>query len=182
MATFSENTWFHTVTCCNCGLQFAMADGFYKKRLEKQDSFYCPAGHGQHFTGTTEAEKLRRQLDAQTARVERAEQRASEADAERRRIARAHRKMRSRVANGVCPCCNRSFENLRRHMQSEHADFGQPQTLKALREAFGMTQSDVAREAGTNVAYVGYFERGKPLPVEARDRLYCWIETQAEAG
>lgn len=28
-----------------------------------------------------------------------------------------------RAKAGVCPCCNRSFENLRRHMASQHPTF-----------------------------------------------------------
>jgi hypothetical protein len=28
-----------------------------------------------------------------------------------------------RVASGVCPCCNRSFVNLRRHMKTQHPEF-----------------------------------------------------------
>jgi DNA-binding XRE family transcriptional regulator len=78
----------------------------------------------------------------------------------------------------VCPCCNRSFENLRQHMATQHADFGQERTLKALREAFGMTQADVAEEAGTRMPYVSLFERGKPVPAEARESLTWWLERQ----
>ena len=62
-------------------------------------------------------------------------------------VSKAHKRMRERVMNGVCPCCNRTFQNLREHMKSEHADFGTVQTLAALRQAFGMTQEAVAKEA-----------------------------------
>jgi hypothetical protein len=27
------------------------------------------------------------------------------------------------VANGVCPCCNRTFQNLARHMAGKHPDY-----------------------------------------------------------
>lgn len=30
---------------------------------------------------------------------------------------------RNRIANGVCPCCDRSFTNLQRHMASKHPDY-----------------------------------------------------------
>lgn len=30
---------------------------------------------------------------------------------------------RARFANGVCPCCNRSFENVARHMRTQHPDY-----------------------------------------------------------
>jgi hypothetical protein len=28
-----------------------------------------------------------------------------------------------RIGNGVCPCCNRSFTNLRRHMTTKHPEY-----------------------------------------------------------
>jgi hypothetical protein len=28
-----------------------------------------------------------------------------------------------RVGNGVCPCCSRSFTNLKRHIRSKHPDY-----------------------------------------------------------
>lgn len=33
-------------------------------------------------------------------------------------------KTRNRIAKGVCPCCNRSFVNLGKHMAGQHPDFG----------------------------------------------------------
>lgn len=35
-------------------------------------------------------------------------------------------KTKKRIANGVCPCCNRSFANLERHMAGQHPDYPQP--------------------------------------------------------
>jgi hypothetical protein len=32
-------------------------------------------------------------------------------------------KVRRKVANGSCPCCNRHFENLQRHMQTKHPEY-----------------------------------------------------------
>lgn len=36
------------------------------------------------------------------------------------------RKIEKRVANGVCPCCNRTFEDLARHMSTKHKDYALP--------------------------------------------------------
>jgi hypothetical protein len=45
--------------------------------------------------------------------------------AERRRRAEkaAKTKIKNRVAKGVCPCCNRTFQNLADHMKSKHPDY-----------------------------------------------------------
>lgn len=109
-----------TEECCNCHMVFAMPADFRRRALNDRGLwFYCPAGHKQHYTGKGAEEKLR---DAEAREVALRDQlHAAEADAEATRV----RLMRDRhrFANGVCPCCNRSFENVRRHMESEHPDY-----------------------------------------------------------
>jgi Fe-S oxidoreductase len=38
------------------------------------------------------------------------------------RIKNDRDRIKTRVANGVCPHCNRTFQNLARHMASQHPD------------------------------------------------------------
>lgn len=178
MGKFADNVWFETETCCKCGMAFAMPIDFQARRRDDKDTFYCPAGHGQHYTGKTEEQKLRDALAQRDAALARERGRSQSLKDQRDHITKAHRKMRARVMNGVCPCCNRSFANLREHMATQHADFGTEQTFKALRDAFGMTQADVASEAHTLPAYVSMYERGKPVPAVARKRLDWWTENQ----
>jgi RNA polymerase-binding transcription factor DksA len=99
-----------------------------KKGIE---SFYCINGHSQVYVGETESQKLQKQLDRVTKEKEWAEQskqRAQEAEATARRaeaIAKGKLKAQAtRIKNGVCPCCNRSFANLHRHMSTKHPTFG----------------------------------------------------------
>jgi hypothetical protein len=35
----------------------------------------------------------------------------------------ATKRLKQRVAAGVCPCCNRTFTNLAEHMAGQHAEF-----------------------------------------------------------
>lgn len=183
MAEYVANTWLSTETCCKCGLVFAMPSDFMRLRRDDHASFYCPAGHGQHYTGATEAQKLKRDLERKEVELADARARANRLAEERNAAAKAHRKMRMRVANGVCPCCNRSFGNLRQHMHSEHPEFGEQQTLYALRTAFGMTQQQVADEAGVRSApYVSNYERGKPVPADAKQLLDAWVDHQGAAA
>lgn len=179
MASFVENTWLETEICCNCGMLFAMPADMQRRRREDHKTFFCPAGHGQHYTGPTEADKLRREVERERQVREAAEARAGKAEQNLAQVTRAHRKMRERVMNGVCPCCNRSFANLREHMKSEHADFGTVKTLFALRQAFGMTQESVAREAGVDHAHVSLYENEKKLPVYAKKRIEAWLDQHA---
>jgi hypothetical protein len=108
------------VDCCNCGMRFAMTTNLNQRLRNKPGStFYCPAGHSQHYTGKSAEQKL---ADAEAREVALRDQlHAAEADAEATRVRLL--RDRHRFANGVCPCCNRSFENVRRHMTTKHPDY-----------------------------------------------------------
>lgn len=176
MTAFVDNIQFVTELCCNCGIPFAMSADFQRRRREDRKDFYCPAGHPQHYIGKTEAEKLREEVERQRQMREAEQARAEKLRQERDQVSRAHRRMRTRVMNGVCPCCNRTFQNLLRHMQSEHAgEFN----LRNVRAAFGMTQTDVAKEVGLQSGYVSLHERGRPVPSYAAERLEAWIDQHA---
>lgn len=113
--------------CCNCGIEFAMPLAFQNAcRADSKKSFYCPNGHGQHYA-TSEADKLRRERDRlkqDAARLQDEIREAREAGAAAQRQASAFKgvatRIRNRVQNGVCPCCNRTFLDLARHMASKH--------------------------------------------------------------
>ena len=112
------------VTCCKCGVEFASP--VIIKRRDDGDWFYCPNGHTQHFTKTTEAE-LREELQREKNRRESAERDAewNLANAKNARIAATKaqnklKKIETRVNAGVCPHCNRTFQQLARHMECKH--------------------------------------------------------------
>jgi hypothetical protein len=67
--------------------------------------------------------KLRRERDAAKQREETI--RANLEDTKRRLSAQfgENTKLRKRIKNGVCPCCTRSFTNLRRHLQTKHPEY-----------------------------------------------------------
>lgn len=130
-----------TETCCNCGMLFAMTQEFQDEKRAARGTgdqlFYCPRGHGQHYTGKTEADKLREQLAEERRQRQRAEQNlAMHADDAREARERAEHERRrangykghaaritKRAKAGVCPCCNRHFTALERHMATKHPQF-----------------------------------------------------------
>lgn len=63
MSKYVDNIYFVTEHCCQCGVAFAMTDRFKKQRLRDHELFYCPAGHGQYYTGKSETQKLKDKLD-----------------------------------------------------------------------------------------------------------------------
>ena len=127
---------------------------------------------------TTLRDALQEQLDRERQVREAAEQRALRMQGERDQVAKAHKRMRTRVMNGVCPCCNRTFQNLLRHMQTEHQG---ELTLRAFREAFGMTQGALAQEIGVLPTYLSNAERGKYVPRHAQSAIDVWMAKQEAA-
>jgi len=100
-------------------------------RHSKDITFYCSYGHPQHFPqGDSEETKLRRERDRLAQRLaerddEIRRQREMREGAERRLSATRGvvTRIKNRVGHGVCPCCTRSFSNLARHMQTQHAGY-----------------------------------------------------------
>lgn len=121
------------VICYQCKRPFGMTEAHNEAALAGREkiSFYCPYGHSQHYlTGPSEAEKLRKQLETQKqqnamwrddaeAQRQRAEAAERSASAQRGVVTR----LKNRAAAGVCPCCNRTFANLQRHMAGQHPTF-----------------------------------------------------------
>lgn len=122
---------FSDTHCCKCQARFAIPTDAYDRLRKSHDAHWCPlCGQQQHFTGLSDEEKLRKELEAEKARkleILGEANRLRESNAALGRSLKAQRsatkRIRNRVANGVCPCCTRSFENLRRHMETKHPDY-----------------------------------------------------------
>jgi hypothetical protein len=130
--TFQTNVQLVTEECCNCGMVFGVPSNIIERRRQDHQRFYCPAGHGQSYTSESEAEQLKRQLREAEARHERqiAQERArrERAEGDAMDLANSNRalkgvatKLKKRASAGVCAFCNRTFQNVARHMTSKHA-------------------------------------------------------------
>lgn len=108
--------------CCDCGIPFAMPDYLQRRLRQSGDSFYCPKGHGQHYA-KSEVDRLREKLAEQTRETTAAYERAGQASKERDAAKRELTRMKRRAKAGVCPCCNRTFQQLARHMNAKHPDY-----------------------------------------------------------
>ena len=115
--------------CCHCGVLFYMPQWLQDLRRGDKEWFYCPNGHRQRYV-ESEADTLRRERDRLAQQIA---QRDDALLSERRLRESAERqastlkgsitKLRKRLAGGACPCCNRTFANLQRHMETKHAGF-----------------------------------------------------------
>jgi len=127
------------VECCVCSITFSVPSGWFKRRQEDGETFSCPNSHYQSF-GISDLDLMRQERDRLKQQVAQRddEVRAANRRAEtERRTAIAYKgqatKLRKRAKGGVCACCNRTFENLARHMKSKHANYpGEQPVLKVV--------------------------------------------------
>jgi len=113
-----------TQNCCNCHIAFAIPKSLNDKALADRGpdgiQFYCPKGHAQHYLGKSEADNLRDQLQWEKTKADRNYQSYLQSE----RSSRANRglltKFKNRVKNGLCPECNKSFPDLKKHMAAGH--------------------------------------------------------------
>lgn len=127
--TMLTYTTLERVSCPSCGIPFAIPEQMRKNKREDGGDYYCPNGHILTF-GDTELKQLRRKLAAeqQVVNYER-QRRCDEQDAHgrtQRRLSATQgvvTRTKKRVGGGACPCCNRYFKILDRHMRSKHPDY-----------------------------------------------------------
>lgn len=123
--TFTQFTCFEIVTCFKCGVAFGMPDTLVRtlRDVGRDQSFWCPNGHSQAFV-ESRVTQLERTLASVRAAKERAEAEARDKGEQLERAEKRAARVRRRVAAGVCPHCNRTFQALARHMQTKHPKCG----------------------------------------------------------
>lgn len=114
-------TTLELIHCGECGVPFGLSDEFMAERKRDHKTWYCPNGHARHYPGITDAEKIRR-LEAERTHLRDQRDAAERSRAAQKAQATKLRGKLKRVENGVCPECNRSFQDLARHMASKHKD------------------------------------------------------------
>lgn len=130
MPKIEKHTTLETLDCANCGITFAIPDFFMRNRRDDHNNFYCPNGHIQYYPAKTAAEiareeivTLKARIHDETERARRARQDAEHFEASRNAYKGQVTKLKNRAAAGVCPCCNRHFTALERHMATKHPGF-----------------------------------------------------------
>ncbi len=117
--------------CASCGMIFGITAGLETRRREDGKSFWCPNGHVNVWR-QSELDKMKAERDRLKARARHlADQRdaAQEQATHQRHRAAAYkgkyRSQKDRIDNGVCPYCNRTFKDVRRHMGNQHPRRGE---------------------------------------------------------
>lgn len=122
--------------CPSCGFIYAATKVFFERRRADGVTWTIPCGHTATYRESEadkakkKADELQRMLNEQVASRERYQEwlraeRESHKQTERRLAASKGQqtKLKKRIAHGVCPCCNRTFAELERHMKRQHPEF-----------------------------------------------------------
>lgn len=105
-----------TEVCISCGIPFGIPTNYQQVIKDTHKSFYCPNGHGQHYPGKSNEEKLREELLQKKNEV--AQLAASKIQIENQ-LDKANAKL-SKVSKGECPCCGKLYKHLASHMKTKH--------------------------------------------------------------
>ena len=117
---------FEEVECGGCGISFAMTEKFYSLKLKDQTFFYCPNGCRRHFIGKTKEQKLEDKVKLLRMRNTSMSDQLSASERSNsalKGVVTRKKNQLTKVKNGVCPCCDRFFENLHRHIKNQHPKF-----------------------------------------------------------
>ena len=135
MSAIEARVQLQVYTCATCGILFALEERWVQMRSERDNGvargWHCPAGHVNVYR-KNDLDRAKEQLALEHLLLERtraARDRAQDLASKRERQLSAQKgvttRIKNRIARGVCPCCNRSFENLHRHMQTKHPDYAE---------------------------------------------------------
>ena len=121
--------FFVVKTCPKCGVVYGLQQAHLDGMRDEKGSYCCPNGHWRTFS-EGKYDRLQKEITEKNRQLELVNTRYGNLREDLERTERrlfATRgvvtKIRKRVAGGACPCCNRTFQNLGRHMKTKHPDY-----------------------------------------------------------
>lgn len=111
------------IECAGCHMDFGITPAFVRRRRADHKTFWCPAGCSNHYPGESALERAQRERDAARAKATAVEDQLQAARDDAEQVRRTLVRERARFAAGVCPCCDRSFVEVRRHIETKHPDY-----------------------------------------------------------
>ncbi len=118
------NVEFVALTPGCCGRTFALPAPRVRELKRTHETFWCPnCQNPRHYPGESDLERLEREAKWANESRGRALKRAESADRRARAFKGHLTRTKRRVANGVCPCCGRTFAQLARHMKTQHPEY-----------------------------------------------------------
>jgi hypothetical protein len=110
------------MTCGECGILFSVPEVWRAEKQGDGSGWFCPNGHSRVYR-ESDAAKAKRELEAEKQRHRETLSRLNEAQIEKAKVEAKAARLVKRTKHGTCPCCNRTFAQLAKHMKSKHPDF-----------------------------------------------------------
>lgn len=121
MTMLTYSTTLILETCFDCGVPFGMSETLYRQRLDDSRTFYCPNGHGQHYT---RRQNLEAELKAARSRARHLDDQLQATERSRRAYKGIVTKTKRKLVEGTCPAgCHAAFPDLASHLAAEHPDY-----------------------------------------------------------
>jgi hypothetical protein len=112
-----------THACGGCGITWGAPTTWWNARREDGKGFYCPNGCSRVFNkGESKLQIAQRELERMKQDRARLELETLEALAAKENAERESKRLKKRASAGVCPCCNRTFSALARHIKTKHPE------------------------------------------------------------
>lgn len=112
--------------CRTCGCVSTVPEVMNDQLYAEGGYRHCPSGHAWGWSKETcERERLRQERDRLKQQVAQRDDEVARQIEMRKKAEGKLGRITKRINHGVCPCCNRTFENLARHMKSKHPNIAQ---------------------------------------------------------
>jgi hypothetical protein len=131
--TIEEKVTLEVDTCCVCGVSHAIPKEIRDHAYKHGGRWYCPNGHHIGWNkkdSQSETDKVRIELQKSQKEIALLQSRIDFKHNQAESLTRAlsaqkgqTTRLKNRINNGVCPCCNRHFTNLERHIKGQHPEF-----------------------------------------------------------
>ena len=139
---FIHNGQWHVMeSCYTCKVKHSFPLHIYEAAIQRRGSMsiYCPNGHAWVYSTEqqiSENEKVRQERDRLRQQLaqknDEIQLQRDLKEHERNRVIAFKgviTKTKKRISGGACPCCNRTFQNLARHMATKHKDYANSEEM-----------------------------------------------------
>ncbi len=116
------NVNFLLEQCCSCNIYFYIPESKYNTCKADGSNFFCPNGHSLIYSDNELTKEKKRREWAERSR-DQYQKYWKDEEKKRRALKGQLTKTKNRISNGVCPCCKRSFQNLKKHIGHMHPEY-----------------------------------------------------------
>lgn len=135
------------VDCPSCNALYALSCDYIDRRRKDGKGWQCPyCSSGTSFHGNDEISRLKKQISEEQAIKNRLLADANVLRGEVLAAKTAAEKLKKRAANGVCPCCTRTFANVADHIKTKHPGFAGKHKVAAKQKPAPKVKGEYAKQ------------------------------------